>query len=350
VTARAKKAAPVDIASIPGIVRAPVPNKLEPQLATLAKDPPAGDGWLHEIKFDGYRMLAHIAGGKTAFISRNGLDWSAKFPELATLLAALPVGEAVLDGEVCHVLPTGVTSFGALQNDLSDKRTAQLVFFAFDLLYLDGYRIDGAALIDRKERLAALLKDASDPRLQFSAHQVGQGAEFFAAAAAIPLEGIVSKLASGPYRPGRGPGWLKIKAIGREELIVVGFTDPEGARTGFGALLLGYYNPDGVLTYAGKVGTGYSDKLLRTLRAKLDALGQPTATVTLPKGISRTGVHWVKPQIVVETSFTEWTSDGVLRHPSFLGLREDKAAREVVLSKTLNPEVKTTHWAKKRGK
>jgi len=333
---------------IQGAERAPLPDKVAPQLATLSDAAPDGDQWLHEIKFDGYRILVRIDGGKAKFISRGGLDWTARFPYLAAALGSLGVSQAILDGEVCHELSSGVTSFAALQTDLSEGKTAHLAFFAFDLLYLNGWDLTRCRLIDRKTLLASLLPARLKRTVRYSEHQIGQGPEFFAAAAAIPLEGVVSKRADGPYQPGRGSAWLKIKALGREELIVVGYTDPEKSRIGFGALLVGYYDPAGVLTYAGKVGTGYSDKLLTTLRAALDALGQDAPTVTLPKGISRTGVHWVRPEIVVETEFTEWTSAGVLGHPSFLGIRDDKPAREVVLDRALGPDVKTRHRGKSR--
>ena len=272
-------------------------------------------------------------------MSRNGLDWTRRLPELGLLMAQLPVKEAIIDGELCHVLLTGATSFSALKTDLGDKHTDGLVFFAFDLLYLNGYRLHEATLVARKTLLEWILMSPPDHRIRYSAHQAGNGPEFFADAAAMHLEGIVSKLAIGKYRSGRGSNWLKVKALGREELVVVGYTDPENSRVGFGALLVGYYNPAGMLTYAGKVGTGYSDKLLLRLRRQLNAIEDLAPTVTLPRGITHTGVHWVRPEIVIETSFTEWTPDGILRHPSFLGLREDKAPREVVLS----PGAKSMH-------
>ena len=323
-----------------------------PQLATLADAAPDGPGWAHEIKFDGYRMQAHISADTTTFTSRNGLDWSNRFPELCALLAQLPVTEAIIDGEVRHLLPSGVTSFGALQDDLSRKRSDGLIFFAFDLLYLNGYRFDGVRMIVRKQYLEYVLQAPPDHRIRYSDHHVGQGRAFFANAAAIPgIEGIVSKRLDAPYRPGRSATWLKVKALGRGDLIVVGFTDPENSRIGFGGLLLGYYaRATGALTYAGKVGTGFSNKLLALLRGRLDAMEQSASTVVLPRGISRMGVHWVRPEIVVETSFTEWTKDGILRHPSYLGERLDKAAEEVVLDRALNPDAKSTHWSKARGR
>jgi bifunctional non-homologous end joining protein LigD len=244
---------------ISGAELAPVPDIIAPQLATLSDAAPEGDQWLHEIKFDGYRMLVRIDGGKAKFISRGGLDWTAKFPSLAAAIGSLGVSQAILDGEICHELPSGVTNFGALQADLSEGKTAHLVFFAFDLLYLDGWDLTRCRLIDRKTLLAPLLPARLKRTVRYSEHQIGHGPEFFAAAAAIPLEGIVSKRADAPYQPGRGLAWLKTKALGREELVVVGFTDPEKSRVGFGALLVGYYNTTGILTYAGKVGPGYSD-------------------------------------------------------------------------------------------
>jgi bifunctional non-homologous end joining protein LigD len=172
-----------------------MPAKISPQLATLAPEAPAGDKWLHEIKFDGYRMLAHVADGKAKFVSRNGLDWTAKFSVLAAALGSINARQAILDGEVCHELPTGVTSFGALQDDLSTGKTAGLVYFAFDLLYLDGWDLRACALTDRKALLEPLLPERLKRTVRISAHHVGGGPEFFAAAAAVPLEGIVSKRA-----------------------------------------------------------------------------------------------------------------------------------------------------------
>jgi len=324
-----------------------MPDKLEPQLAILTDKAPAGDAWLHEIKFDGYRMLAKIEGGLARFISRNGKDWTTKFPELAKLLPGLPVLQAIIDGEVCYVQPNGVTDFGQLQAAIADKRTAGLVYFLFDLLYLDGWRLDLAALIDRKAMLARILEIPHDPRLQYSDHHVGGGPEFFAAAAGTPgLEGIVSKKAGAPYRPGKRTTWLKIKANQREEFVVIGWTDPERSRIGFGRLVLGYYSEaTGELTYAGGVGTGFSDKLLRELHGRLLEMAAPDPGIRLPKGVSRSGIHWVRPEIVVEARFTEWTRDGILRHPAFLGERLDKAPREVVLDRELSPDAKQHRWA-----
>jgi len=249
---------------------------------------------------------------------------------------------------VCHELPSGVTSFGALQADLSEGKTAHLAFFAFDLLYLDGWNLTRCRLIDRKSLLEPLLPARLKRTVRYSEHHVGHGAEFFAAAAAIPLEGIVSKRIDAPYRPGRGASWLKVKASQREEFVVIGWTAPEGARIGFGALVLGYYSQaTGELTYAGGVGTGFNDKLLHDLHGRLSAMAAPDPGVRLPKGVKRSAIHWVRPEIVVETRFTEWTRDGILRHPAFLGERMDKKAKEVILDRELSAEAKQHHWGRK---
>jgi bifunctional non-homologous end joining protein LigD len=334
--AKKRAASQGDLARIPGAKDSNLLADLTPQLAAAAAQAPIGDDWLHEIKFNGYRMLASIGGGKVKLHSRNGLDWNSKFPELTQVLAALPVEEALLDGEVVHIMPNGATSFSALQGDLADRSTAGLVYMAFDLLFLDGHDLTGAKLIDRKAALHGLLQHGAAPSVRYSDHQLGKGPEFFTAACQFGLEGIISKRAGSTYRHGRGTQWVKVKCRNSEEFVVVGFTDPGGARSGsvragFGALLLAYYTPSGELAYAGRVGTGFSDKVLTSLRARLAKIERKTPTVTMPEGLSPSGIHWVKPALVAAVSFGEWTSDRILRHASYLGLREDKAAAEVVL-------------------
>jgi bifunctional non-homologous end joining protein LigD len=202
-------------------------------------------------------------------------------------------------------------------------------------------------LIDRKTLLAPLLPARLKRTVRYSEHQLGDGAKFFAAAAAIPLEGIVSKKADAPYRPGRGPAWLKVKSSLREEFIVIGWTDPEGSRIGFGRLVLGYYSQaTRTLTYAGGVGTGFNDKLLAQLHKRLLAMPAPDPGIALPKGVKRSAIHWVRPEILAQIRFTEWTRDGILRHPSFLGERLDKKASEVVLDRAMSPDAKQHHWGK----
>jgi bifunctional non-homologous end joining protein LigD len=311
-----------------------MPQRLAPQLATPADAPPDGEEWLHEIKYDGYRLLARIDDGTVALITRGGLDWTAKFPALAEALATMPVEQALIDGEIVALLADGRSDFGALQEALSRGATGELVFYAFDLLYVDGDDLTGAALVDRKRALAAIAPPQSNGPLRYSDHQEGRGPAFFAQACNYRLEGILSKRRDRPYRPGRSADWLKIKCQNRDEFIVIGFTEPAGQRHGFGALILGYYDPHERLNYAGRCGTGFSDALLADLRPRLDAIERDDAPAPVPKGVSRKGVHWTEPRLVAEVRYTGWTTDGMLRHPAFLGLREDKPAADVVYDRT----------------
>jgi bifunctional non-homologous end joining protein LigD len=320
----------IALQDIPGARKRRMPDKLQPQLATVATQAPDGPEWLHEIKYDGYRLLARIEDGKVRLITRGGLDWTAKFPALAARLSQLPLASALIDGELVHLEPEGTTSFSSLQDAISGGRTDTLNFFAFDLLYRDTWDLTGAALEDRKTALAEIISPQSQGMLRYSDHQVGQGSAFFARACNYELEGIVSKRRTEPYRPGRGRSWLKIKCRNREEFVVVGFTDPEGSREGFGALLVGYYDPLDELRYAGRVGTGFNTAQLLELHRQLQSLARPDPTVTLPKGVSRKGVHWIEPRLVAEVEFADWTADAILRQASFQGLREDKDPREVV--------------------
>jgi bifunctional non-homologous end joining protein LigD len=301
-----------------------------PQLATLVKEPPSGDEWLHEIKYDGYRIGCRIRGTKVSLISRNGKDWTAAFPEIAAAAQTLRLDGALLDGEVAMVLPDGRTSFQALQNASSGEGgRAALVYFVFDLVRLDDERIDALPLEQRKERLRKLLGRRKAGRIRFSDHVEGNGRAFFERACRAKLEGIVSKRRDLPYKPGRHGGWVKTKCIQRQEFVIGGFTDPEGARAGLGALLVGYYE-DGRLTFSGKVGTGFTQALATDLRRRLDAIEQKTCPFTPPPtGVLARRAHWVKPALVCEVVFTEWTTDGKIRHPSFQGLRADKKATEV---------------------
>ena len=318
------------LASIAGARTGPMPDGLKPQLATVADKAPEGAEWLHEIKYDGYRLLARIEGGKARLITRGGLDWTAKFPALARCLGELPLASALIDGEIVHLDPDGTTSFSGLQDAISSGRTDALNFFAFDLLYREGWDLTGAALEDRKAVLAEIIPPHSRGMLRYSDHQIGLGPAFLRQASGFGLEGIVSKRRTDPYRPGRGRSWLKIKCRNREEFVVVGFADPEGSREGFGAFLVGYYDPGGTLRYAGRVGTGFNTAQLAELHERLAALVRADAPVALPKGVSRKGVHWVEPRLVAEVEFSNWTADAILRHAAFQGLREDKDAREVV--------------------
>jgi bifunctional non-homologous end joining protein LigD len=322
------KPAAAGAADVRGARKGPLPRGLRPQLATLVTEAPAGDGWLHELKFDGYRILGRVQDGRARLVSRNGNDWTGNFPSLAAALEALPLSQALIDGEVAVLLPDGTTSFQALQNALSARAQGELVYFAFDLPYLEGYDLTRAGLEDRKAALSALLSGAGTA-VRYSAHVVGSGAEFFANACRMRLEGIVSKRRDAPYQAGRGGSWLKVKCLRRQEVVIGGWTEPSGSRTGLGALLVGVHEKGDGLTFAGKVGTGFTEKVLRDLRRRLGALEQASSPFSpKPKGVG--AAHWVKPELVAEVAFTEWTGDGKMRHPSFQGLRADKPAREVV--------------------
>jgi bifunctional non-homologous end joining protein LigD len=328
--AKAKAAKKAPFTPPAGARKRAMPERVEPQLATLVDKAPDGPEWLHEIKYDGYRLLARIEKGKARLITRNGLDWTAKFPALARAIAALPVTTAIVDGELVALAVDGTTNFADLQDRIATGRTDDLVFFAFDVLYRDGYDLTGAVLEARKAALANVVPHGSAGMIRYSDHQQGHGVEFHREACRYELEGTVAKRADKPYRAGRGNDWQKIKCLNRDEFIVVGFTDPERTRQGFGALLLGYYEPKGQLRYAGKVGTGFDTGKLLELRPRLDAIEQPKATVSLPKGVSKKGVHWTKPKLVAEVQYSRITADKILRHASFQGLREDKSAEEVM--------------------
>jgi bifunctional non-homologous end joining protein LigD len=299
------------------------------QLALLVDAAPEEAGWIHEVKYDGYRIGSAVERGRATLWSRRGKDWTAQFPEIAAAAARLPVRGALLDGEVAAVLPDGRTSFQALQNAFAGGRR-NLVYFVFDLLHLDGEDLAARPLLERKAALAKLLGDGAGP-IRYATHVEGSGAAVFREACRLGLEGIVSKRADHPYRPGRGGGWVKTKCILRQELVVGGFTDPEGAaRDAIGAVLVGV-NERGALRFAGKVGTGFTNAQARALRARLEKLETRECPFTpRPAGWLGEHAHWVRPELVVEVAFTEWTSDGHLRHPSFQGLREDKRARDVV--------------------
>ncbi|HYD40220.1 MAG TPA: DNA ligase D [Anaeromyxobacter sp.] len=307
--------------------RAPVPA-YRPQLATLVPAAPDGAGWIHETKYDGYRIGCAVEDGAVTLWSRRGKDWTAQFPEVAQAARALPVRSALLDGEVAVVLPDGRTSFQALQNAFGGGRR-ELRYFVFDLLFLDGEDLAALPLRERKRRLEALLA-RSPGFLRYAAHLDGPGPAILREACRLGLEGVVSKRADDSYRPGRNTGWVKAKCVARQELVIGGFTDPEGARDGLGALLVGHHE-SGRLRFAGKVGTGFTNASARALRARLEKLERKEPPFDpAPRGWLGRNAHWVEPTLVAEVAFTEWTEDGKIRHPSFQGLREDKLAPEVI--------------------
>jgi bifunctional non-homologous end joining protein LigD len=308
---------------------AALPASVRPQLATLVQAAPQGDEWLHEIKLDGYRVLARIDRGRVRLLTRTGQDWTARFPGVTAAAERLRAKSAVLDGEVVALDARGVSSFQSLQEALSLGRTRDLVYCVFDLLYLDGRDLRDAPLSERKALLVRLL-GASGKTIRYSGHVEGRGGTFYDRACRMGLEGIISKQKDAPYRSGRGTAWVKVKCVSSQEFVIVGFTDPKGTRAAFGALLLGVYDKDGALSYVGRVGTGFDDRSLKALHAKLKALERERSPLrSLPSGSAREA-HWVEPKLVADVAFTNWTRDGILRHPTFHGLREDKPPREVV--------------------
>jgi bifunctional non-homologous end joining protein LigD len=327
---RARRAGALAPRAVAGARRAALPQRPSPQLAATAAVAPSGDAWLHEAKLDGYRMLALVEKRRARLLSRNGKDWTARFAPLAAALAMLPVRAALIDGEVVHLDSDGHTSFSALKDALATGGGDRLVYFAFDLLHLDGYDLSDARLDARKALLQTLIDERAG-RLRYSDHVTGHGGAFQQRACAIGLEGIVSKRADAPYRSGRGDAWRKIKCVAREELVIIGWTDPAGARQGFGALLLGYFDRQGAIHYAGRVGTGFSDADLNALRRQLDRLRRDAAPSRALAAAAPRRAHWVAPELVAELRFSEWTRDGRLRHPVFLGLRDDKRGRDVII-------------------
>jgi len=295
----------------------------ELQLCTLVDSVPSGSAWLHEVKYDGYRALVSVANSKAKVFTRSGLDWTDKFAAIAEAAAKLPVKSALIDGEIV-AFKDGHPDFSTLKDAISSG--GDMTLFAFDLLALDGEDLTGLSNLDRKARLEPLIP-TDDDRLRYSDHVVGAGEQLFETMCREGLEGIVSKRADAPYLGKRTKAWLKVKCTHRQEFVIVGWL-PSDKKRGFKSLLLGVREGK-TYRYAGKVGTGFDQALMDDLRDRLDALDRKTPTVDAPKAAVR-GAKWVTPKLVAEIAFAEVTPDGVLRHSSFIGLREDKAAKDVV--------------------
>ncbi|MEX1025556.1 MAG: DNA ligase D [Planctomycetota bacterium] len=338
----------LDPASLAGARRADPPTDLTPELATLAPEAPAGDDWLHEIKFDGYRILAFCEGGTIRLVSRRGQDWTGRFPRVARALERLGTTSAILDGEVVVLDEDGRSSFQALQRSLGGDRDAEHDYYLFDLPYFAGYDLRRVQLVERKRLLAAVLEHANGDTLHYSEHVVGQGPAFFEHACRLGLEGAVSKRRDSSYQSRRSRSWIKTKCQRRQEFVIGGMSAPAGSRIGFGALLVGTYDDEGALHYAGRVGTGFSDRVLVELEERLAPLETPESPFVERVRDRNAATRWVEPELVAEVAFTEWTAGGLLRHPSFQGLREDKPARDV-RRETTSVNMRTAKNTQKNG-
>lgn len=298
--------------------------RYRPQLAALVREPPSGPEWAHELKYDGYRIGILVEGGRVRLESRRELDWTARFSTLTQAARKLRVRSAVLDGEAVIVLPDGRTSFQALQNSFEGGSRAGLAYYAFDLLWLDGKDLTGWSLAERKRELELVLGPGSPESLiRYSQHVVGNGHEVFAGAERLGAEGIVSKRLDGRYLAGRREGWLKTKCLKREVFVLGGFTEPEGTRSGIGALLLGQLDEQGNLVFAGKVGTGpgFTARYLTEVRHGLAAIEQAECPFLKqpPSAIVGARPHWVRPLLRGLVEYVERTDDGHVRHGSFQG-------------------------------
>ncbi|WP_192560410.1 DNA ligase D [Pseudomonas allokribbensis] len=313
-----------------GAHKARIPAQLKPQLATLVDSAPAGD-WSYEIKFDGYRIMARIDHDDVQLFTRNAHDWTHKLPEQARALAALGLESAWLDGEMVVADEAGVPDFQALQNAFEANRSANIIYYLFDLPYLNGVDLREVPVEERRAALATVLKAHKDPLLRFSEAFDETPEALLNSACQMQMEGLIGKRLGSPYVSRRSSDWIKLKCKHRQEFVIVGYTDPKGSRSAFGALLLGLHDRDsGELRYAGKVGTGFNEATLKSLRAQLKPLrAKKPAVVNPPSGFEAQGVHWLKPSLLAEVAFAEMTRDGSVRHAVFHGVREDKPARDI---------------------
>jgi bifunctional non-homologous end joining protein LigD len=317
----------IDPAALPDARKDALPRAIAPQLATLVDSAPKGEQWVHEIKFDGYRLLAWKTKRGVELITRTGKDWTDRFRPIADAVARLPVETAIIDGEATILNPAGRTSFQELQQAMKEKKFASLVFFVFDILHCTGYDVTRSPLEARKSLLAQIVPpgETETGLIRFSDHVTGGGDHVHENACRLGLEGVICKRIDAPYVPGRSRDWVKVKCTSRQEFVIVGWTPPEGARKHFGSLLLAAHNELGKLVYTGRVGTGFNNELLSDLSKRMALLGRRESPLDIPAPRSESrDASWIDPKLVAEVEFTEWTDDGRLRHPSFQGLREDK--------------------------
>jgi bifunctional non-homologous end joining protein LigD len=310
-------------------VKAALPEELSPELATLVDKPPTTPAdWIFEVKFDGYRMLARVEGKSVRLVTRNGNDWTDKLQPLQKELLRLKVADGWYDGEIVVNDEHGRPNFGMLQLAFDGSNTTQIVYFIFDAPFMRGYDLRDVPLVDRRALLESELANKASDVVRFSSEFGEDPAQLIEAACKLGLEGVIGKRRDSRYVTRRSPDWIKLKCQQRQEFVIGGYTDPQGSRTGIGSLILGYYDKDGVLQYAGNVGTGFNDATLRDLSKKLQTI-ETGENPFPPKAVAGRNNHWVKPKLIAEVSFSEWTNTGSIRHPSFQGLRTDKPAKKI---------------------
>lgn len=326
---RERRKRPSTATQIAGGRRATLPPFVAPCLAVRESAPPLGDAWVHEIKFDGYRLEARIERGVVRLLTRNNKDWTKRFPHIAKALATLKVETALLDGEVVVEREDGTTSFTELVNDLKAGTSSRMTYYAFDLMYWDGVDLRGATLVQRKTALARLLKGRRAGVVRLSKHIEGDGALMLANACKLGLEGIISKRADRPYRSGRTGDWIKATCLLNDEFVICGYLDSSAQKNAVGALVLGRYERR-ALTYVGRVGTGFTQAAAAELWRTMQPLRQSSSPFAkkLDAAQSR-GVAWLRPKLVAQVEYRALTGDGLLRHAAFKGLREDKRARQI---------------------
>ena len=332
--------------TLSGAVAGPLPDTLKPELATLVESAPDGE-WLYEIKFDGYRVMARIEHGDVRLLTRNGHDWTHKLPRQAEALAELGLESAWLDGEMVVANDQGVPDFQALQNAFEAGSSGKIAYYLFDMPYLNGMDLRKVPVQERRTALAAVLEPNESPLLRFSDAFEETPEALLNSACQMQMEGLIGKRIGSAYVSRRSNDWIKLKCKNRQEFVVVGFSDPKGARSAFGALLLGLHDADsGQLRYAGKVGTGFNETTLKSIYQQLLPLEtKKAAVVNPPSGYEAKGVHWLEPTLLAEVAFAEMTKDGSVRHAVFHGLRNDKPAKDI--TQELVKPVKKTAAAKK---